>query len=129
MSKKTLEIKQNWTKLAFTFRNIIFCEIFRFTVELNYKFLGQLNWNFSISEKNPSKLWCLFLKFSLFGPLLVGKWAWPPHAPLMSWGFQTWPKSRPTFWANQYFEIMFSKFSGYNDWTVRYCSKIDAIIL
>ena len=51
------------------------------------------------------------------GPLLAGKWAWPPRAPLMVWGLQTQPKRCPTgwtFWANRYLEIMFSKFSGVN---------------
>ena len=50
-----------------------------------------------------------------FGPLLAGKWAWPPRASLMVWGLHTQLKSWPTgctFRANHYLEIMFSKFSG-----------------
>ena len=37
----------------------------------------------------------LIFHFWLFGPLLVGKWAWPPRALLMIWSLQTQPKSWP----------------------------------
>ena len=63
-----------------------------------------------------SKLRCLFFSFDFFGPLLVGKWAWQPRAPLMVWGLQTQPKSWPTgwtFWANRYLEIMSWNFQGW----------------
>ena len=48
----------------------------------------------------------------LFEPLLAGKWAWPPSAPLIVLGLQTQPKCcRPfawAFWVNYYVEIMLS---------------------
>ena len=50
----------------------------------------------------------LIFDFWFFGPLLAGKWAWPP---LMVWGLQTRPKSWPTgwnFWAYHYIKIIFS---------------------
>ena len=56
--------------------------------------------------------WHTFFNFWFFGPLLAGKWAWPPHAPLMVRGLQTRPKIWPSGWtfcANRYLEIMFSK--------------------
>ena len=59
----------------------------------------------------------LIFQFKFLGPLLAGKWVWPPCASLMIWGLQTQPKSWPTgwtFWANHYLEIIFSKFSGVN---------------
>ena len=57
-----------------------------------------------------SKSWCIggHAYFLFFGPLLAGKLAWPPRAPLMVWGFQTRPKSWPTgwiFWDNHYLEF------------------------
>ena len=33
--------------------------------------------------------------FFIFGPLLAGNWAWPPLAPLMVWGFQTYQNAGP----------------------------------
>ena len=40
----------------------------------------------------------LMLSAHFFGPLLTGKWAWSPRAPLMVWGLQTQPKSWSTRW-------------------------------
>ena len=63
-----------------------------------------------------SKLRYLFLSFDFLGPLLAGKWAWPPRAPLMVWGLQT--RKKLPHWenllANHDLEIMFSKFSRVN---------------
>ena len=38
----------------------------------------------------------LIFRFRFFGPILVGKWQWRPHAPLIVCGLQTRPKSSPT---------------------------------
>ena len=70
----------------------------RFLV-ITQPFLDQLDWNFSWDFRPLSidwwwEIWGYDRYFSvlIFGPLLVGKWAWPPLAPLMVWSLQTKPK-------------------------------------
>ena len=64
------------------------------------KFGNSGEYYLSIDMRNPS--YDTYFSFFIFGPLLVGMWAWPPCAPLMVLGLQTRPKSWPTecyFWA------------------------------
>ena len=69
-------------------------------------FVGtQENIIYRLLVRNPS--WGFFFQFSLSGPLLAGKWAWPPCVLLMVWGLLTRRKS-----CQRYLKIMFSKFSG-----------------
>ena len=59
--------------------------------------------------RNPSK--DAYFDFWFLGPLLAGKWAWPPNPT------KTRPKiwsSERTFWTNGCLEFMFSKFAGVN---------------
>ena len=86
----SFKINNTWPSYSQTMAHMA---IFRHT------FFGD-NWNFSGSSGDyylsicdeQSKLRCLF---SIFWPLLAGKWACPPHVPLWSSVFKPEQKVRP----------------------------------
>ena len=55
-------------------------------------------------DHNTSKLWCLFPNFWFLGKFWQENGLGPPRTPLMVWGLQTQPKSKPTgliFWVQK----------------------------
>ena len=68
-----------------------------------------------VIKSKYDKVVILIIHLWLFEPLFAGKWAWPPHAPLMVLGLLTQPKSwsiRWTFQVDCYLEPPLKKLSS-----------------